>query len=87
MNTGVGQTECCDREYISSFNIQTNNFVFGVTESAQGNTHGATLLRFFESQLDYTVDTLLITAVGNNISVGSTLVRPDVGVQRGLRML
>ena len=89
MSTGVGQMECCDREYVSSFNIQTNNFVFGVTQSAQENTHGATLalLRFFESQLDYTIDTLLIAAVGQNISVGSTLVRPNTGVQRGLRLL
>ena len=87
MSTGVGLTECCDREYVSSFNIQTNNFVFGLTQSAQGNTHRATLLRFFESQLDYTVDTLLIAAVGQTISVGSTLLRPNNGVQRGLHLL
>jgi hypothetical protein len=88
MNTGIGwQTECCDRVYISNFYIETNNFVFGVTESAQGNTRGATLLRIFESQLEYTVNTLLVSAVGQIISVGSTLPRPNIGVQRGLHML
>ena len=87
MNTGIGQAECCDREYVSNFNFQTNNFVFGVTESTQGNTHGARLLGFFESQPEYIVHTLLISTVGQTISVGSSLIRPNTGVQRGLRML
>ncbi len=89
MDTGMEQAECCEREYImiSSFNFQTNNFIFGVTESAQGNTHGATLLGFFESQPEYIVHTLLISAVGKTIAVGSTLIRLNTGVQRGLRML
>ncbi len=43
--------DCCDREYISNFNFIRNNFVFGVTESAQGNTHKATLLRFSNESL------------------------------------
>jgi hypothetical protein len=81
-----GRVDCCDREDISNFNFQTNTFIFGVTESAQGNTHGATLLGVHESQLVYTVETLMISATGLNISVGSTLSRPK-GVQRGLRLI
>ena len=79
---GKGRTACCDREYISSFNVQTNIFVFGVV---QGNTHNATLLGFHESQNKYLVDTVIISAGGQNISVGSTLPRPSVE-QRGLRL-
>ncbi len=86
MDTGIAQAECCDREYISGFNLQMNNFIFGVTESAQGNTRGATLLGFFPSQPEYRVDTLLIPSAGQTISVSSTLYKPE-GVQLGLRML
>ena len=75
---------CCDREDISSFNIQTYNFVFGLV---QGNTHGATLLGFHESQAEYTVGTLIISTTGQNVSVGSTLPRPAGGTSRGLRLL
>ena len=81
-----GRVECCDREYINSFNIQTNTFAFGVTESVQGNTHGATLLGVHESQPEYVVDTLIISAIGQSISVGSTLPRSG-GTLRGLRLL
>ena len=35
VNTAETVVNCCDREYISNFNFkQTNNFIFGVTESA-----------------------------------------------------
>ena len=81
------QVACCDREDISSFNFQRSDmFVFGVTESAQGNTYGATLLGIHESQAEYIVDTSTISATGQNISVGSTLPRPGLTV-RGLRLL
>jgi hypothetical protein len=91
MDDEGGQIDCCDREDISSFIFQMHNidmYTFGVTESAQGNTHGATLLGFHDSQNEYIVDTLIISATGQNISVGSTytLSRPG-GVQRGLRQL
>jgi hypothetical protein len=86
MDAGGGLIACCDREDISSFNFQTNNFIFGVTESAQGNTHGATLLQVHESQIEYVVDTLMISATGQNISVGSTLPRLQ-GTPRGLQLL
>ena len=46
---GGGRVACCDREYISYFNIQTDRFVFGVTQLAQGNTHDSTLLGVHES--------------------------------------
>ena len=88
-NVSGGRAECCDREYIRSFNLQTNNFVYGVTESARGNTHGATLLGFSDDELlqpDYIVNTVPIPKTGQNISVGSTLPKLQ-GVQRGLRML
>ena len=90
MNIGRGKTECCDREIIEGFDLQ-NNFIFGVTESAQGNTAGATLLGFFDDSMftvqpQYVVFTLQTGNAGLNLSVGSTLPRPR-GVQRGLRML
>ena len=34
-NLSAVMAKCCDREYISGFNFQTNNFAFGVTESAR----------------------------------------------------
>jgi hypothetical protein len=91
MDIGGGRAECCDRrETIEGFDLQ-NGFIFGVTESAQGNTAGATLLGFlddptFNIQPEYLVFTLQIGNVGQNLSVGSTLPRPE-GAQRGLRML
>ena len=83
-----GQVVCCDRKDISSFNFQRSDmFIFGVTESAQGNTHGATLLGVHESQAEYRVDTLMSSVDKQSISVGSTLPRPGSGDQRGLRLL
>ena len=50
--------KCCDRDNIISLNLQiNNNFVFGVTESTQGNTHNATLLGFHEAKYGIRVDT------------------------------
>ena len=83
---GRQQVECCDREDISMLNIQ-KNFILGVTESAQGNTHEATLLGVHESLAEYTVHTLQLSATGKNISVGSTLIRPETGQTLGLRLL
>jgi hypothetical protein len=78
---------CCDREDISSFKFRASTmFNFGVTESAQENTHNATLLGLHESQNEFIVDTLQLSATGQNISVGSTLTRPQ-GAPRGLRLL
>ena len=92
VDIGGGRAECCDRQAaIDGFDLQ-NGFIFGVTESAQGNTAGASLLGFlddptFSVQPEYTVFTLQIANnIGQNLSVGSTLPRPE-GVQRGLRML
>ncbi len=84
-----GTINCCDRDNITSFDldIQINDFVFGVTESAQGNTHSASLLgAIYELEPKYSVDTMLVTKAGLNMSVGSTIFRPS-GVPRGLRML
>ena len=83
----IGQVECCDRVYISNFNFQTNNFVFGVTESAQGNTRNARLLGFHDVLAEYSVHTLIIPTIGQTISAGSSIMRPLVGSVRGLRML
>ena len=89
-SVGEGQVECCDREDFNSFSVVTNNnnimFVFGVTESAQGNTHDATLLGAHESQPEYRVYTQIISVSGQTIAVGSTLSKPT-GQQRGLRLL
>ena len=77
---------CCDREYISNFNVETNNFVFGVIESAQGNTHRATLMGFHDSLSQYIVDTLQLSATGRTVDIGSALPKPDVR-PLGLRLL
>ena len=89
-NVGEGQVECCDREDFNSFSAVTNNnimFVFGVTESAQGNTHNATLLGVHESQHEYRVFALSISTIGQTIAVGSTLPKPRGGNNRGLKLL
>ena len=88
VDTGEGEVECCDWEYITNFQTNNNMFIFGVVESAQGNTHEATLLEFHDSRDEYRVDTLLVSrsAIGQSISVGSTLLKPGV-VQRGLLLL
>ena len=93
MNVSRGRAECCDQKVIEDFNIpMATNFVFGVTESAQGNTAGATLLAFldddeFTVQPEYVVYTVQIHKEGLNLSVGSQLNRTNTGTQRGLRML
>ena len=84
VNFRGGEFVCCDREYINSFNFQTSNFIFGVTESAQGNLHGASLLGF--SEPEFRVDTVESSREGRSIAVGSTL--PNSGtVARELPML
>ena len=80
-----GQNTCCDVTDIENFDLPMN-FIFGVTESAQGNTHRATLLGFFDTLSPYMVDTVLLTKAGLTLSVGST-VPSSSPVQRGLRML
>ena len=86
VDIGGGKAKCCDREFIDSLNLG-NNFRFGVTESSQGNTHGATLLGFHESLSEYRVDTVIISKEGQSIALGSTLPKQPVDPQRGLRML
>ena len=91
VDVGGGRAKCCDRTLIEGFDLPMRNFNFGMTESAQGNTAGATLMGFiddntFAIQPQYLVDTLQVNEGGQNLSVDSTLPRPQV-VQRGLRML
>ena len=90
VNSGGRKTDCCDQEVIEGFDLQMN-FVFGVTESAQGNTAGATLLGFlndtsFSVQPEYVISSLQTSKAGQNLSVGSNLTTGD-GAQTGLRML
>ena len=56
------QTICsCDVTIIESFELPMN-FIFGVTESSQGNTHSAALLGFSEALPQYyTVDTIIMS--------------------------
>ena len=84
-NVGGGQVTCCDATHISGF-VLPMNFVFGVTEADQGNTHGATLLGFFDGFSQYMVDTTQLSKAGLSLSVGTTVLRVPV-IQRGLRML
>ena len=84
-NSGQGQVTCCDVTDIKRFNLPMN-FIFGVTESAQGNTAGATLLGYHDALPQYRVNTVLLTKAGLSLSVGSTI--PSIPpAQRGLRML
>ena len=80
-----GQVTCCDVTHIRSF-VLPMNFIFGVTEAAQGNTHGATLLGFSDTLSQYLVDTMLQGKAGLSLSIGSTVPRVQA-LQRGLRML
>ena len=76
---------CCDVTSINGF-VFLMNFAFGVTESAQGNTHGATLLGYSDSLFPYRVNAVFINRAEVSLSVGST-VRNSPTVQRGIRML
>ena len=83
---GKPRSRCCDTKNVNGFNLPAN-FVFGVTESPWGNTHGATLLGFHDSLTQYQVDTAQLNIdVVTALSVGSVV--PSTPVQRrGLRML
>ena len=83
-NSG-GQFTCCDVTDIESFDLPMN-FIFGVTESAQGNTHEATLLGFSDALSQYRVNSVLLVKAGLTLSVGSP-IRNSPPVPRGLRML
>ena len=76
---------CCDRTNIERFNLSMN-FIFGVTESTQGNTHGATLLGFHDTLSQYRVNSVVLNRFELTLSVGST-IHSSPTVQRGLRML
>ena len=84
-NSGQGQVTCCDVTNIESFDLPMN-FIFGVTESAQGNTHGAMLLAYADALPQYRVNTVLLNKAGLTLSVGSP-IPSSPSVQRGLRML
>ncbi len=84
------QVSCCDVTNIESFDLPVN-FIFGVTESAQGNTHGATLLGYQESaHLHLRVSTIQVSKDSLSVSVGSTYTRPSTSgamTLRGLRTI
>jgi hypothetical protein len=84
-NNGQHRT-CCDRNNIEGFDLPMSNFAFGVTESAQGNTHEATLLGFADALPQYRVDVILLTRTEVTLSIGST-IRDRSPVPRGIRML
>ena len=81
------QITCCDRTSIDTFDLSTMNFIFGVTESAQGNTHNASLLRFADGLSQYLVDTILGSSDDQILSIGSTVMYTTPPPQRGLLML
>ena len=74
---------CCDVTNIDDFDLPMD-FVFGVTESASGNTHGVTLSGFHDSS-PYLVDTIQHAKTAVNLSLGSIPSRS--ASRRGLRML
>ena len=76
---------CCDVTNIESFDLP-QNFIFGVTESAQGNTARATLLGYHDSLPKYQVDVVLLNKAEVTLSVGST-IHSNQTTERGIRML
>jgi hypothetical protein len=82
-NSGA-QVTCCDVTTIENF-ILPSNFIFGVIQSAQGNTPGVTLLGFHESE--YGVDVVQLNRAEVTLTVGSTILNNRQTVQRGIRML
>ena len=81
-----GQPLCCDdMTLVSEFDLSVN-FTFGVTESAQGNTPGATLLGFHDSLAEYRVNTIRRDKASLPLTIGST-IPSSTPVQNGLRML
>ena len=86
------QSLCCDIMIdIESFDVYiSQGFLFGVTESSQGNTAGATLLGFADAQPQYQVDVVLINRaeVTSQLSVGSNIaIRNRKTTKRAIRML
>ena len=80
---------CCDVTNIKRFDLPMN-FIFGVTESAQGNSHGAALLGHREGifYLQHRVGTILVSKDSVALSVGSTFTIPSAPPNPGgLRML
>ena len=84
-SSGELRTVCCDVTNIDTFDLPMN-FVFEVTESAQGNTNGATLLGFSTSP-QYRVDTITVSKDGLTLSVGSSIPNNVPAFPRGLHML
>ena len=80
---------CCDVTNIDRFDLpMPNNFIFGVTGSAQGNTRGAALQGFADGLPEYRVNAIQFNKVGLNLSVGSTINIPvNSMLQTGLRRL
>ena len=80
---------CCDVTTIESFDLPMN-FIFGVTESARGNTHSATLLGYQEAAQPQLRVSIIRVNKGSilTLPVGSTFPIPGGSAPlRGLRML
>ena len=87
---GLFTRRCCDTQHIGTF-ILSMNFAFAITESAQGNTHGAVLLGFPDALPEYRVHNVIqlnknIFTNFDSLSVGSTLPRLQ-SLERALRFL
>ena len=74
VSIGGGKIACCDRADIINFDLPIEKFAFGVTESAQGNTHGAALLGSHDTVSQFRVDTIQQNKAGLNLSVDSTIM-------------
>ena len=85
--TNDGQVRtCCDRTNIEGFDLSMSNFTFGVTESAQGNTHEAALLEFSAALPQYRVNVLQFPRADVTLSIGSPINSRSAG-PGGIRML
>ncbi len=81
-----GQVTCCDTTNVTRFDLPVN-FAFGVTESAQENTHNAELQRFADAFSQYRVGTLQVSKVDQTLSAGSTIMPSTPEAQIGLHLL
>ena len=74
----------CATTHIDGFDLPRGNFLFGVTDSAEGS--GASLLAFHDSI--YIVDVLLMPRDNLKLTKGSTIPTTDRQLtQRGVRCL
>ena len=85
-SSGDFQDICCDVTNIEGLDLPMN-FIFEVTESAQGNTHNAALLGFSHAMPQYQVNATTMSKDGLTLFVGFPIPNDSPAFPRGLHML